>query len=47
LQDKLTDDKIDNMIDVLSDTMFNYAIDETVRLRCDPRFFEIRLAIFT
>ena len=33
LQDKLTDEKIHNFIDVLSDTMFNYCVDETARLR--------------
>ena len=29
----LTDEKIRNIVDVLSDTMFNYAIDESVKLR--------------
>jgi hypothetical protein len=32
-QPKLTDDKIDNLIDAFSDSMFNYAVDETARLR--------------
>lgn len=32
-EDQLTDDKINNVIDVMSDSMFIYAIDETAKLR--------------
>jgi len=32
-KEAFTDEKLENVIDVLSDSMFNYAIDETARLR--------------
>ena len=43
----LTDEKVQNFIDVLTDSMFNYAIDETVKLRSRHKNMETYFYLFT